>query len=65
GVQDTLLAVKDYFKKAKYAGIACGIKNTGIGNGMPDDGKVKIEILSPSRIIIHHGWTDMGQGVDT
>jgi aldehyde oxidoreductase len=65
GVQNTLLAVKDYFKNAKYAGIACGIKNTGIGNGMPDEGKVKIEIESPSKIIIHHGWTDMGQGVDT
>jgi aldehyde oxidoreductase len=65
GVQNTLVAVKDYFEKAKFAGIACGIKNTGIGNGMPDDGKVKIEICSPSKIIIHHGWTDMGQGVDT
>ena len=65
GVQNTLLAVKRYFKNAKYAGIACGIKNTGIGNGMPDDGKVKIEIVSPSKVIIHHGWTDMGQGVDT
>jgi aldehyde oxidoreductase len=65
GVQNTLVAVKDHFEKAKYAGIACGIKNTGIGNGMPDDGKVKIEICSPSKIMIHHGWTDMGQGVDT
>lgn len=65
GVRETLLAVKDIFKNAKYAGIACGIKNTGIGNGMPDDGKVKIEIVSSSKVILHHGWTEMGQGVNT
>ncbi len=65
GVRQTLLAVKDIFKNAKYAGIACGIKNTGIGNGMPDEGKVKIEIVSPEKVIVHHGWTEMGQGVST
>lgn len=65
GVRQTLLAVKDIFKKAKYAGIACGIKNTGIGNGMADEGKVKIEIISGKKIILHHGWTEMGQGVNT
>ena len=36
GVRATLEAVKDEFYAARYAGIACGIKNTGIGNGMPD-----------------------------
>jgi selenium-dependent xanthine dehydrogenase len=65
GVRETLVAVKDVFQNAKYAGIACGMKNTGIGNGMRDEGKVKIEIISPSKVILHHGWTDMGQGVDT
>jgi selenium-dependent xanthine dehydrogenase len=65
GVRETLLAVKDIFKNAKYAGIACGIKNTGIGNGMPDNGRVKIEIISDKKIILHHGWTEMGQGVNT
>lgn len=65
GVRETLLAVKDTFLNAKYAGIACGIKNTGIGNGMPDDGIVKIEIKSDKHVILHHGWTEMGQGVNT
>ncbi|MDD3559319.1 MAG: selenium-dependent xanthine dehydrogenase [Melioribacteraceae bacterium] len=65
GVRETLLAVKDQFYSAKYAGIACGIKNTGIGNGMPDDGIVKIEIVSKDKVILHHGWTEMGQGVNT
>ncbi|MCH9030390.1 MAG: molybdopterin-dependent oxidoreductase, partial [Bacteroidetes bacterium] len=65
GVRETLLGVKDIFHNAKYAGIACGMKNTGIGNGIREEGRVKIEIVSPSKIILHHGWTDMGQGVDT
>ena len=41
------------------------MKNTGIGNGVPDDSKVKIIIDSPNQITIHHGWTEMGQGVFT
>lgn len=65
GVRATLLAVKEPFQAARYAGIACGLKNTGIGNGMRDEGKVKIVIASPQQVIIHHGWTEMGQGVHT
>lgn len=65
GLQATLLAVKDHFKQARYAGIACGLKNTGIGNGMREEGKVKIVIVSPNTVVLHHGWTEMGQGVDT
>ena len=65
GVRETLLAVKNSFQNAKHAGIACGIKNTGIGNGMPDDGIIKIEIISEDKVILNHGWTEMGQGVNT
>jgi aldehyde oxidoreductase len=65
GVRATLLALKDEFHKAKTAGLACGIKNTGIGNGIVDDSVVKIEIVSGSKLVIHHGWTEMGQGVHT
>ena len=65
GIQKTLLAVKEQFNNAKYAGIACGMKNTGIGNGVQDESKVKVVIESPTEIMIHHGWTEMGQGVFT
>jgi selenium-dependent xanthine dehydrogenase len=65
GLKKTLLAVKGVFKNAKYAGIACGLKNTGVGNGMVDDSEVKIHIASDKRVIINHGWTEMGQGVHT
>jgi len=65
GLRQTLLAVKDVFSKAKYAGIACGIKNTGIGNGMPDSTKCKVVIKKKDWIQIYHGWSEMGQGVHT
>jgi xanthine dehydrogenase molybdenum-binding subunit len=65
GVRQTLLAVKDQFYGAKYAGIACGLKNTGIGNGMPDESSAKITIVAPDRVLVDHGWTEMGQGVNT
>ncbi len=65
GVRETLLAVKDVFQNSKYAGIACGIKNTGIGNGMPDEGIVVIEVISENKVVLNHGWTEMGQGVNT
>ncbi|MCP4689942.1 MAG: molybdopterin-dependent oxidoreductase, partial [Desulfobacterales bacterium] len=65
GVRETLLAVKEEFYNAGCAGLACGIKNCGIGNGVVDESEVKIEIESGDRIILHHGWTEMGQGVHT
>ncbi|MFN2248349.1 MAG: selenium-dependent xanthine dehydrogenase [Candidatus Promineifilaceae bacterium] len=65
GVRETLLAVKEEFYKAKFAGLACGLKNTGIGNGMPDESSARISIIAPDRILIDHGWTEMGQGVNT
>ncbi|HNB51148.1 MAG TPA: molybdopterin-dependent oxidoreductase, partial [Anaerolineales bacterium] len=70
GVRETLLAVKDAFYAAdadphRHVGIACGIKNTGVGNGMPDEASARITIAAPDKIVIDHGWTEMGQGVNT
>lgn len=65
GLKKTLLAVKEQFRSARYAGIACGLKNTGVGNGMVDDSEVIIKVVSPTKVEIHHGWTEMGQGVHT
>ncbi len=65
GLRETLMAVKEAFKAAPYAGIACGIKNTGIGNGVADIGRARIVIESADRVIVYHGWTEMGQGVHT
>ena len=65
GVRETLLAVKPFYDKARFKGLACGIKNSGVGNGMADFSDVIIEIKSEKQVILHHGWTEMGQGVHT
>jgi aldehyde oxidoreductase len=65
GVRATLEAVKEEFYGAKWAGLGCGIKNTGIGNGMPDASSVRITIAAPDQVVVEHGWTEMGQGIHT
>ncbi len=65
GLQETLLAVKDDYDNTKYAGLALAIKNIGFGNGLIDESEAEIEIISDKKIVVHHGWTEMGQGVDT
>ncbi|MBI9066232.1 MAG: selenium-dependent xanthine dehydrogenase [Salinivirgaceae bacterium] len=64
GIQESLEALKDDFYKAKYAGLATGIKNSGVGNGMIDESGVRITIKSENKVLIEHGWTEMGQGVN-
>jgi CO/xanthine dehydrogenase Mo-binding subunit/aerobic-type carbon monoxide dehydrogenase small subunit (CoxS/CutS family) len=65
GLRKTLEAVKDTYRGAKFAGIACGIKNVGIGNGLPESGRASITIESENKIIIRTGFTEMGQGLFT
>jgi xanthine dehydrogenase molybdenum-binding subunit len=63
GIRACLDALKKHFYAAKYAGLACGIKNSGVGNGMTDFSDVRISITREGRVLIEHGWTEMGQGV--
>ena len=65
GLKATLLAVKDAYRGARYAGIACGVKNVGIGNGISDEGKAVLRVDSPDRVSIRTGFTEMGQGYFT
>lgn len=65
GLQETLLAIKDDYEKAKYCGLALAIKNIGFGNGLIDESEALLEVVSEDKILLHHGWTEMGQGVDT
>lgn len=65
GVRACLEAIKPFYEKARIKGLACGIKNSGVGNGMADFSDVIIEIVSENKVNIHHGWTEMGQGVHT
>lgn len=63
GVKACLMALREQFYSAKFAGLACAIKNSGVGNGMVDFSDVRISILPGGRVRIEHGWTEMGQGI--
>jgi CO/xanthine dehydrogenase Mo-binding subunit/aerobic-type carbon monoxide dehydrogenase small subunit (CoxS/CutS family) len=65
GLRRSLEAVKGTYKTARYAGIGCGIKSTGIGNGTIDSGHAAIRVLEGGRLDVQTGYTEMGQGVYT
>ena len=65
GLRRTLLAVKDAYKSARYAGIACAIKNVGLGNGMEDAGRAALTVEPGGTVTIRTGFTEMGQGLFT
>ena len=65
GLKKTLLAVRDAYRTARFAGIACGVKNTGIGNGVPEHGYAVLRPEHDGSLTLFHSWTEMGQGVHT
>ncbi|MDH4103338.1 MAG: selenium-dependent xanthine dehydrogenase [Thermoleophilia bacterium] len=65
GLKKTLLAVRDAYRGARFAGIACGVKNTGIGNGVPEYGRAVLRPERDGSVTLFHSWTEMGQGVHT
>lgn len=44
GLVETLEAVKSLFEAHPYAGIACAMKNTGLGVGIPDTGRCRLTV---------------------
>lgn len=69
GLIETLEAVKsryyDALQAGKKIGIACGLKNTGIGNGVAEWGKARLVVEDDLTVSIHIGYTEMGQGLLT
>ena len=65
GLKKTLLAVRDDYRRARYSGIACGVKNCGIGNGMTEYGRAVLRPEADGSVTLFHSWTEMGQGCDT
>jgi len=45
GMKASMEAVKEMYKKAKYKGIGCGIKSTGLGNGTTEGGYITIRVV--------------------
>src|SRR5687767_10654051 len=65
GMKASMEAVKDLYKKAKYKGIGCGIKSTGLGNGTTEGGYITIRVVEGPSLDVLNGYTEMGQGIYT
>ena len=65
GLRESLDAVKEIYRNAKFAGVSCGIKSTGIGNGTTEEGRVVVRVIDADHVEILNGYTEMGQGVYT
>ena len=64
-LKETLEAVKDvYEKNPGRAGIACALKNAGVGVGLPDKGRAKL-IVNNGVVEIYAAASDIGQGCFT
>jgi len=69
GIRKTLEAIKPHYDAAlrggRAVGIACGIKNSGIGNGVEEWGKARLVVEPNGTVSLYNGYTEMGQGLLT
>ena len=60
----TLEAVRDVYEAHPRAGIACAMKNAGVGVGLPDWGRCRITV-EDGKIWLRAGASCIGQGLGT
>ena len=69
GLVETLEAIKPAYDAAVAAGdpvgIACAMKNAGVGVGIPDWGRCKLIVENDGKIHIYTGASCIGQGLGT
>lgn len=64
-LKETLLAVKDvYESNPGRAGIACAMKNAGVGVGLPDKGRAKL-VIHNGIVELYCAASEIGQGCAT
>ena len=61
---ETLDAVRPYYEANPKAGIACAMKNSGLGVGLPDTGRCRV-VVSGGKAHIYTSAACIGQGVGT
>ena len=69
GLVETLEAIKPAYNAAVAAGdpvgIACAMKNAGVGVGIPDWGRCKLIVEPDGKVHIYTGASCIGQGLGT
>lgn len=64
-LKESLLALKEVYEQHPgHAGIACAMKNAGVGVGLPDKGRAKL-LVSDGRLVLYAAASDIGQGCRT
>ena len=61
---ETLDAVRDIYERNPKAGIACALKNSGLGVGVPDTGRCRITVKE-GKIHVTSSAACIGQGMGT
>ena len=64
GLVETLEAVKPYVENNQYVGLACAMKNAGVGVGIPDTGRCRL-VVEDGKLHIFAGASCIGQGLGT
>ena len=64
GLAEALEVVKPYVDGAKYVGLACAMKNAGVGVGIPDTGRCRL-VIEGGKVHIFAGASCIGQGLGT
>ena len=69
GLVETLEAVKPYYDEAVEngdpVGLACAMKNAGVGVGLPDWGRARLIVEDDGKVHIYSGASCIGQGLGT
>ena len=69
GLVETLEAIKPYYdeavKNGEPVGLACAMKNAGVGVGLPDWGRCKLIVENDAKVHIYAGASCIGQGLGT
>jgi xanthine dehydrogenase molybdenum-binding subunit len=69
GASACLDAVKPAYDDARNSGhavgLGLGLKNSGLGNGFKEITRAVVRFRGDGRIEVRHGWTEMGQGINT
>ena len=69
GASECLTAIRPAYDQARAAGkaigLGLGLKNSGLGNGFKEINRAVIRFREDGRVEVRHGWTEMGQGINT
>ena len=69
GAERCLDEIKPFYDAAiasgQAVGLGLGLKNSGLGNGFKEVSGAVIHFRSDGIVEVRHGWTEMGQGINT